>query len=100
MGIAELDDWQERIKIARRNINFRYADNITPTAESEEKLKNVLMRMKEESEKDDLKLNFQKTKIIASSTITSWHIQGDKSGNNDRFSFFGLYNYCGQRLQP
>ena len=78
MGIAELDDSQERIKIARRNINFRYADNATLMAESEEKLKNVLMRMKEESDKADLKLNIQKTKIIASSTITSWHIQGDK----------------------
>ena len=78
MGIAELDDSQERIKIARRNINFRYVDNTTLRAESEEKLKNVLMRMKEESDKADLKLNIQKTKIIASSTITSWHIQGDK----------------------
>ena len=87
---AELDDSQERIKIARRNINFRYTDNTTLMAESEEKLKNILMRMREETEKAGLKLNIQKTKIIASSTITSWHMQGEKSGSNGGFSFLGL----------
>ena len=90
MRNAELDDSRERIKIAKRNINFRYTDNTILMAESEEKLKNVLMRMKEENEKAGLKLNIQKTKIIASSTITSCHIQGEKSASNGRFSFLGL----------
>ena len=90
MRNAELDDSRERIKIAKRNINFRYTDNTILMAESEEKLKNVLMRMKEENEKAGLKLNIRKTKIIASSTITSCHIQGGKSASNGRFSFLGL----------
>ena len=68
-----LDESQAEIKIARRNINnLRYADNTTLTAESEEELKSFLMKVKEESEKVGLKLNIQKTKIMASSPITSW----------------------------
>ena len=70
MGIAELDDSQERIKIARRNINFRYVDNTTLMAESEEELKNLLMKVKE-SEKAGLKVNIQETKIMTSGPITS-----------------------------
>ena len=66
------------INIARRNINnFRYADDTTLTAESEEELKSILMKVKEESEKADLKLNIQKTKIMASGPITSWQIDGE-----------------------
>ena len=73
MQNARLDDSQAGIKTARRNINnLRYADDITRMAESEEELKNLLMRMKEESEKAGLKLSIQKTKIMASGPITSW----------------------------
>ena len=75
---AGLDEAQAGIKIARRNINnLRYADDTTLMAESEEELKSVLMRMKEESIKVGLKLNIQKTKIMASSPITSWEIDGE-----------------------
>ena len=77
MGIAELDDSQERIKIARRNINFRYADDTTFMAESEEELKSLLMKVKEESENIGLKLNIQETKVMASGLITSWQIDGE-----------------------
>jgi len=70
---ARLDEPQAGIKIARRNINnLRYVDNTTLMAENEEELKSLLMRVKKESGKGDLKLNIQKTKIMASSTITSW----------------------------
>ena len=70
---AKLDNSQARIKIARRNVsNFKYADDTTLTAESEEKLESLLMRVKEESEKAGLKLNIQKIKIMASDPITSW----------------------------
>ena len=73
-----LDEAQVRIKIAGRNINnLRYADDITLTAESEEELKSLLMKVKEESEKIVLKLNIQKTKITASGHITSWQIDGE-----------------------
>ena len=73
MRNAGLEEAQAGIKIARRNINnLRYADNTTLMAESEEELKSLLMRVKEESEKVGLKLNIQKTKIITSSPITSW----------------------------
>ena len=73
MQNAELNEAQAEIKIARRNINnLRYADNSILMAESEEKLKNLLMKVKEESEKVGLKLNIQKTKIMASGPITSW----------------------------
>ena len=75
MGNARLDEAQAGIKIARRNINnLRYADDTTLMAESEEELSSLLMKVKEKSEKDGLKLNFQKTKIIASGPITSWQI--------------------------
>ena len=78
MRNAELEETQAGIKIARRNINnFRYADDTTLTAESEEELKSLLMKVKEESEKVGLKLNFQKTKIMASGPITSWQIDGE-----------------------
>ena len=73
-----MDEAQAEIKIARRNIrNLRYAEDITLMAESEEELKSLLVKVKEESEKADLKLNIQKTKVMASSPITSWQIDGD-----------------------
>ena len=79
MGNAGLDEWQAEIKIAGRNINnLRYADNTPLMAESEEELKSLLMRVKEESEKAGLKLRIQKTKIMASSPITSWQINWEK----------------------
>ena len=75
---ARLDEAQMGIKMARRNINnLRYADDATLMAESEEKLKSLLMKLKEESEKVGLKLNIQKTKIMASGPITSWEIDGE-----------------------
>ena len=78
MGNARLDEAQAGIKISGRNINnLRYADDTTLMAESEEELKNLLMKVKEENEKTGLKLNIQKTKIIASSPITSWQIDGE-----------------------
>ena len=74
-----LDEAQARIKIAERNINnLRYADDTTLIAESEEELKNLLTKVKEEREKVGLKLNIQKTKIMASATITSWEIDGER----------------------
>ena len=78
MRNAGLDEAQAGIKIARRNINnLRYADDTTLMAESEEEQKSLLLKVKEESEKVDLKLNIQKTKIMASGTITSWQIDGE-----------------------
>ena len=78
MRNAGLDEAQAGIKIARKNINnFRYADDTTLMAETEEKLKSLLMKAKEESEKVGLKLNIQKTKIMASGSITSWEIDGE-----------------------
>ena len=78
MQNSGLDETQAGIKIAGRNINnLRYADDTTLMAESEEGLKSLLMKVKEESEKVGLKLNIQKTKIMASSPITSWEIDGD-----------------------
>jgi len=79
MRNAGLDEAQAGIKIAERNINnLRYADDTTLMAESKEELKSLLMRVKEESEKVGLKLNIQKTKIMASGPITSWQIHGEK----------------------
>ena len=79
MRNAGLDETQAGIKIARRNINnLRYADDTTLMAESEEELKSLLMKVKEESEKVGLKLNIQKTKITESSSITSWQIDGER----------------------
>ena len=87
-----LEEAQAGIKIAGRNINnLRYADDTTLVAESEEELKSLLMKVKEESEKVDLKLNNQKTKIMASGPFTSWQIDG---GNSVRLYFFGLQNHC------
>ena len=80
---AGLDEVQTGIKIARRYINnLRYADDTTLMAESEEELKSLLMKVKEESEKVGLKLNIQKTKIMASGPITSWQVDGGNSGNS------------------
>ena len=85
---SRLDTLQARIKIGGRNINnLRYADDTTLMPENEEELKSLLMRVKEESEKAGLKLNIQKTKIMASSPISSWQIDGGKSRISDRFFF-------------
>ena len=86
---------QAGIKIARRNINnLRYADDTTLMAESEEKLKSLLMKMKEENEKVGLKLNIQKTKIMVSSPITAWQIDGETVETVADFIFGGLQNHC------
>ena len=91
---AGLEETQAVIKIAGRNIdNLRYADDTTLMAESEEELKSLLMKVKEESEKVDLKLIIQKTKIMASSPIISWEIDG-KTVEIVRLYFFGLQNHC------
>ena len=88
MRNAGLEEAQAGIKVAGRNINnLRYADDITLMAESEEELKSLLMKVKEESEKVGLKLNIQKTKIMASSSITSWQIDG-KEGKQCQTLFF------------
>ena len=85
-----LDEAQAGIKIARRNINnFRYADDTTLMAESEEELKSLLMKMKEEREKIGLKLSIQKTKIMAFSLITSWQIDGERMETVRDFIFGG-----------
>ena len=100
MWNAGLDKAQARIKIAgRKSNNLSYADDTTLMAESEENLKSLLMKMKEESEKDGLKLNIQKT-IMASGPITSWQIDGGKCWNSVRFHFLGLQNHCRWWLQP
>ena len=94
MRNAELDEAQAGIKIAGRNINnLSYADDTTLITESEEEPKSLLMKVKEESEKVGLKLNIQKIKIMASGPITSWEIDGENSGNNDRLYFGGLQNH-------
>ena len=91
MRNAGLDEVQAGIKIVRRNINnLRYADDTTLMAESEEELKSLLMKMKEESEKVGLKLNIQKTKIMASSPITSWEIDGETVETMSDFIFWAL----------
>ena len=90
MWNARLDEAQAGIKIAGRNINnLRYADYITLMAESEEDLKSFLMKVKEESEKVGLKLNIQKTKIMASGSITSWQIDGETMKTVTDFIFLG-----------
>ena len=95
MRNARLDEAQAGIKIARRNINnLRYADDTTFRAESEEELKSLLMKVKEESDKVGLKLNIQKTKIMASGSITSWHIDGEAIETVSGFIFGGLQNHC------
>ena len=94
MRNAGLDEAQARIKIARRNINnLRYADDTTLTAESEEELNNLLMKMKEETEKVGLNLNIQKTKIMASGPITSWEIDGETVETVADFNLGGQ-NHC------
>ena len=94
MQNAGLDESKAGIKIAGRNINsLRYADDTTLMAESEEELKSFLMNMKEESEKVGLKLNIQKTKIMASDSIISWQIDGE-TVESDRLYFLGLQNHC------
>ena len=96
-----LEEAQTGIKIAGRNINnLRYADDTTLMAESEEELKSLLMKMKVESEKVGLKLNIQKTKIMASGPITSWEIDGETVENSVRLYFSGLQNHCRWQLQP
>ena len=90
MWNARLDESQARIKIARGNINnLRYANNTTLMAESKEQLKSLLMRMKEESKKAGLKLNIQKTKIMASSPTTSWQMDGETMETMTDFIFLG-----------
>ena len=94
MKNAGLEEAQNDIKIAGRNINnLRYADDTTLMAESEEELKSLLMKVKEESEKPGLKLNIQKTKIMASGPITSWQIDGEAVEIVADFMFFGLQNH-------
>ena len=93
MQHARLDEAQAGIKIARRKINnLRYADNTTLMAESKEELKSLLMKVKEESEKADLKFNIQKTKIMASVPITSWQIDGETM-ERVRLYVLGLQNH-------
>ena len=95
MRNAGLEETQAGIKIAGRNINnLRYADDTTLMAGSEEELKILLMKVKEESENVGLNLNIQKMKIMASGPITSWEIDGGNSGNTDKFYFGGLQSHC------
>ena len=100
MRNAGLDEAQTGIKNVRRNIsNLRYADDTTLMAESEE-LKSLLMKVKEENVKLGLKLNIQKTKIMASGPITSWQIDGETVETITDFIFGGLPNHCRWWLQP
>ena len=93
MQNTKVDESQAEIKIAGRNINnLRYADDTTLMAKTKEELKSLLMRVKEESEKNVLKLNIQKTKIMASGPITSWQIDEEKVETVTDFSFIGLQN--------
>ena len=96
MRNAGLEEAQTGIKIAGRNLNnLRYTDDTTVMAESEEELKSLLIKVKEESEKVGLKLNIQKTKIIASGPITSWQIDGETVGTvSDFFILGGFQNHC------
>ena len=95
MRNAGLDESQAGIKIVRRNINYlRYTDDITLMAESEEELKSLLMKVKEENEKAGLKLNIQKTKIMTSGPITSWQIDGETVETVSDFILVGFQNHC------
>ena len=101
---AGLEEAQAGVKIAGGNINnLRYADDTTLMAESEEELKSLLMKVKEESEKVGLKLNIQKTKIMASSSITSWHIDGETMETVTDFIFWGskitAVGYCSHEIK-
>ena len=90
-----MNEAQAGINIARRNINnLRYVDDTTLMAETEEKLKSFLMKMKEEREKAGLKLSIQKTKIMSSSPITSWQIHGETVESVTEFIIGGLQNHC------
>ena len=101
MWNAGLDEAQAGIKVSRRNINnLRYADDTTLMAESEEELKSLLMKVKEDSEKVGLKLNILKTKIMASGPITSWQIDGEKLETVTDFIFLGSKSHCRWWLQP
>ena len=101
MWNARLDEAQAGIKIARRNIIYlRYADDTTLMAESQEELKSFLMKMKEKHEKVVLKLNIQKTKIMASGPITSWEIDGETVETVSDFILGGSKNHCRCWLQP
>ena len=101
MRHAGLDEAQVGIKIARRNIkNLRYADDTTLMEDSEEELKSLLMKVKEESEKVGLQLNIQKTKIMASGPVTSWQIDGETVETVTDFFWGGLQNHCRWWLQP
>ena len=92
---ARLGEAQAGIKIARRNINnFRYTDNTTLMAESKEELRSLFMKVKEKSEKAGLKLNIQKTKIMASSPISFMTNRWENDGNSDRLHFLGLQKHC------
>ena len=94
MQNSKLDEIQAGIKIAGRNINnLRYADDTTLLAVSKQKLKSLLMKVKEEHEKAGLEFNIQKTKIMASSPVTSWQIEGEKV--EAVTDFLGLHNHCG-----
>ena len=95
MRNAGLEETQAGIEIAGRNINnLRYADDTTLMAETEDELKSLLMKVKEESEKVGLKFNIQKTKIMASGPITSWEIRRENSGNSVRLYILGLQTHC------
>ena len=104
MPNAKQDESQAEIKIARKNINnFRYTDDTTLMEDSEEELKSFLMKVKEETEKDDLKLNIQKTKIMAYSYITSWQIDGKTMEILTDFIFLGFKitaaGYCSHEVK-
>ena len=101
MRNAGLEEAQAGIEIARRNINnLRYADDTAFMAESEEELKSLLMKVKVESEKVGLKLNMQKTNIMASGPITSWQIEGETVETVTDFILRGHQNHCRWRMQP
>ena len=101
MQNPRLDETQAGIKIARRNINnLRYVDDTTLMAESEEELKSLLMKVKEDSERAGLKFNIQKTKIMASGSITSWQIDGETMETVTDYFFRGLQNHYRRSLQP
>ena len=101
MQNARLDKAQAGIKIAGWNVhNLRYADDTSLMAESKEELKSFLTKVEEESEKVGLKLNIQKTKIMASGPITSWEIDGETVETVSDFYLFGLQNHCRWWLQP
>ena len=101
MWNAKLDEAQAGSKIAGRNINnLRCVDDTTLTAESKEELKSLLIKVEQKTEKSDLKLNIQKTKIMASSPVPSWQIDRETMETVSDFIFLGLQNHCRWWLQP